>query len=150
MDHLVHAIRGSEGMEKHGYEEHKLTSPSGFRLMILGPGTGYDVLQAQFVSADLEHLSTRYEALSYTWGSPKRSNPLLIKSETQDGWKTSKLLITKNLPRAPKALRYEHFSRTLWVDAVCIYLDRYRTKYCRNLTFAPLICEGFGFCIYPD
>jgi hypothetical protein len=72
MDRLVHALHGTEKLGRYGYEEHKLISPNSFRLVILEPGTGCDVLQARFVPADLERLSTstRYEALSYTWGSP--------------------------------------------------------------------------------
>lgn len=33
----------------------------------------------------------------------------------------------------------------LWIDALCIYLDRYRMKDCRNLRFGPLFSEGFRF-----
>ena len=33
------------------------------------------------------------------------------------------------------------------LDTVCIYLDRSRTKSCRNLRVAPLFCEGVGFRI---
>ena len=39
----------------------------------------------------------------------------------------------------------EHNPRTLWIDVVCIYQDRYRSKWCRNLRCGPQFCEGVGF-----
>jgi len=33
----------------------------------------------------------------------------------------------------------------VWIDAICIYQDRYRSKYCRNLRFETQFCEGVGF-----
>jgi hypothetical protein len=38
-----------------------------------------------------------------------------------------------------------HLHTSLWIDALCIYPDRYRTKCCRNLRFEPQFCEGVGF-----
>jgi hypothetical protein len=37
---------------------------------------------------------------------------------------------------------------SLWVDALCIYPDRYRSKYFRKLRFEPLFCEGGGFAYF--
>jgi len=33
----------------------------------------------------------------------------------------------------------------LWIDSLCLYLDRYRTKYHRNLRFGPLFSNEFRF-----
>ena len=38
----------------------------------------------------------------------------------------------------------------LWLNQICIYLDRSRTNYCGNLRVDPLFCERFGSCIDPD
>jgi hypothetical protein len=53
--------------------------------------------------------------------------------------------ITENLHSALQNLRRPDKTHVLWVDAVCIYRDRYRSKCCRNLTFEPQFCEGVGF-----
>jgi hypothetical protein len=36
----------------------------------------------------------------------------------------------------------------LWTDAICLYLDRYRTKHRGNLRFGPLYFEGFRLRIW--
>jgi hypothetical protein len=46
--------------------------------------------------------------------------------------------------RVLRHLRLQDQERILWVDALCIYQDRYRTKWCRNLRFEPQFCEGVG------
>ncbi|GLA08012.1 hypothetical protein AnigIFM60653_009537 [Aspergillus niger] len=53
-----------------------------------------------------------YEALSYTWGSGIKPQPILI-----DG---SLLSVTESLYTALLYLRDHQLERTLWVDAVCI------------------------------
>ena len=55
------------------------------------------------------------------------------------------LPVTKNLFIALRHLRRSDPSRILWIDAICIYFDRYQTKYRRNLRFGSLFSEGFGF-----
>jgi hypothetical protein len=35
----------------------------------------------------------------------------------------------------------------LWIDSVCLYVDRYQRKYHRNLRFGPLFSEGFHFAL---
>jgi hypothetical protein len=56
-----------------------------------------------------------YEALSYTWGAPEYTEPVLI-----DG---HELLITPNLAEALRSLRLRDKSRVLWIDAICINQD---------------------------
>jgi hypothetical protein len=77
-----------------------------------------------------------FEALSYTWGDPKATLPITLHGKPHH--------ITKNLEVALRHLRYPERERTLWVDALCIYLDRHRTKCHRNLRFEPQFCEGVG------
>jgi hypothetical protein len=64
-------------------------------------------------SADTPH----YEALSYTWGSPKSRKAIFIQG--LDG-EHRKLLVTKNLALALRHLRSTMTPRTLWIDAICI------------------------------
>jgi len=53
-----------------------------------------------------------YDALSYTWGSPSKSNKINIKGDA--------LAITKNLDAALRGVRSTTRTRVLWVDAICI------------------------------
>jgi hypothetical protein len=95
-------------------------------------------------------LQPKYKALSYTWGGPSR--------EATDRGVTSEkcqqilceehiLLVTQNLLDFILEARRSHrylLETFIWIDAVCTYPDRYRTKCCRNLRFAPQFCEGVG------
>ncbi|KAI0592860.1 heterokaryon incompatibility protein-domain-containing protein [Biscogniauxia sp. FL1348] len=58
-----------------------------------------------------------FEALSYTWGSPKSLKAIFIKSP---GKPLAKLRVTKNLAVALSHLRDSENSRALWIDAICI------------------------------
>jgi Heterokaryon incompatibility protein (HET) len=109
---------------------------SDIRIATLKPGAAADP-----ISISLRHVGPqdepKYKALSYTWGDPKDECSL------QCGG--AQLTVTKNLYSALVHLRDERNPRNFWIDAVCIYQDRYRTKCCRNLRFEPQFCEGIGF-----
>jgi hypothetical protein len=104
------------------------------RLMRLLPGP---------VSADIEieifhtERSARYEALSYVWGSPERTDVALVSKPaiiakslsqlfatltTGSGPRTA-LGITRNLAVALHHLRNSEKPRVLWIDAICINQD---------------------------
>lgn len=53
-----------------------------------------------------------YEALSYTWGDPKDTEPITVNNQT--------MRVTKNLNIALLALRKENEDRMMWIDALCI------------------------------
>ena len=67
---------------------------------------------------ELEHASKpislvpEFESLSYTWGDPKITEPILVNGHV--------LNITTNLNAALLALRKTNEERVLWVDAICI------------------------------
>jgi Heterokaryon incompatibility protein (HET) len=108
------------GLEKYRYGEVELASEGSFRLLILAPGRGRDALKARLVLVNIENPLPAYEALSYAWGSPRRSRRLLIESQTVGESRTFQIPVTSNLQRALKALRDADDRRILWVDAVCI------------------------------
>lgn len=118
--HLAQILRRTRKLDKYCYDEHDLTSAASFRLLILAPGKGRDTLKAQFVVTNIENPSLAYEALSYTWGSPRRSKRLLIQTDTSEELRVFQMLITSNLQLALRALRDANVPRILWVDAVCI------------------------------
>jgi len=58
---------------------------------------------------------TRYEALSYTWGT--KDNPGKVQVQ---GVLDGMLEVTRNLDVALRHLRYSDQSRIMWIDAICI------------------------------
>jgi hypothetical protein len=82
----------------------------------------------------------RYEALSYEWGSPSSKEYTIHLNRRS-------IPVRHNLWCALYELRDACESRTLWIDALCIYFERYRTEYRRNLRFRPLLSEGFRFTL---
>jgi hypothetical protein len=78
-----------------------------------------DAASAKFrdlVSCTVAHASLNngpaYAALSYTWGDPKQTVPILV-----DG---AIFMATINLEAALRHLRLTNTSLTLWIDALCI------------------------------
>jgi hypothetical protein len=57
----------------------------------------------------------RFEALSYTWGSPKDKAKIQIGQN-----KHCELAVTRSLAEALPYLRYETKPRVLWIDAICV------------------------------
>ena len=68
-------------------------------------------------------------------------------------WAHSKRIISKvqacysllDLFTAPWRLCEPIPEVSFWIDSLCIYQDRYRSKYWRYLRFEPQFCEGVGF-----
>jgi len=60
----------------------------------------------------------RYEALSYEWGAEENPKQLWIRGHP------APVLIRENLYIALVALLLPDAWRPLWVDAICIYVDR--------------------------
>ncbi|KAK7440144.1 heterokaryon incompatibility protein [Colletotrichum acutatum] len=79
------------------------------RLIQLLPGEWLDGLECRLYLAQQEH---KYQALSYTWGSSKRSNQITVNGKIHR--------ITFNLDRALRSVRGQTKAITLWVDSICI------------------------------
>lgn len=86
-------------------------TPPYTRLMTLFPGGRSDPICCTLEIADIEH-ARPFEALSYVWGRDISDIPLLCDN--------ANLIITVNLDRALRHLRWPDQPRRLWVDAVCI------------------------------
>ncbi|EXF73105.1 heterokaryon incompatibility protein [Colletotrichum fioriniae PJ7] len=82
------------------------------RLIQLFPGEWLDGLESRLYVADRSH---KYQALSYAWGSSKRSNQITVNGKIHK--------ITFNLDRALRAVRRQIEPITLWVDSICIDQD---------------------------
>jgi len=93
------------------------TSRHEIRLLTLHPTTD----ESEQIHCSLSHAELQskngsaspiYEALSYVWGEPVFSEPILLNDQ--------EFLITPSLKYALSYLRYKTEPRVLWVDAVCI------------------------------
>ncbi|KAF4854353.1 Heterokaryon incompatibility protein 6, OR allele [Colletotrichum siamense] len=79
------------------------------RLLRLLPGEWLEDLAAELYVADRDQ---DYVALSYAWGSTRRSNKIIVNRHVH--------FITFNLDRALRAIRRTTESIVIWVDSVCI------------------------------
>jgi len=105
----------------------------------------YEILRCTMIRGSLQEFGTKYLAISYVWGFEVALKPLMLNGH--------EVRITSNL--SDFLLRYRKMNKVvsnwifgnmfLWVDALCSYPGRHRTKYRRNLRFKPLFCEGVGF-----
>lgn len=89
----------------------QLPSKDSFRIILLEPGQADDQLRCRL---QVHRVATApaYDALSYVWGDPSRSLPLV-----SDG---KQLLITAALEAALRRLRLPETRLALWVDQLCI------------------------------
>ncbi|CAG8949911.1 hypothetical protein HYFRA_00004241 [Hymenoscyphus fraxineus] len=85
--------------------------PREIRLVTLRSGQWSDAIQCQLKHAYLANKPI-YKALSYAWGSPRATRPILV-----SGIRYS---VTVNLEAALRRLRQLNEDVILWVDAICI------------------------------
>jgi hypothetical protein len=95
------------------------------------------------ISCSVERFSLcpcpNYTALSYFCGDPSITETILINGIQHE--------VTTNLASFLRHYRSGDPARAMelcWIDTICNYQDRYRSKCCRNLRFEPLFCEGVG------
>lgn len=88
------------------------TLPSGYtRYLLLQPGESGDPIVCNIHATKLED-STPFEAISYVWGTPERTEPIKCDGKT--------LYITVNLRNSLLAVRRLDMARALWADSICI------------------------------
>ncbi|RSL54073.1 hypothetical protein CEP54_010071 [Fusarium duplospermum] len=92
-----------------------LSGPKKIRLLILHPARrSSQPIECSFREISLQDndASVDYEALSYTWGAPRGTQPIRCEGCT--------ILVTPNCEQALLHLRQRFKPRTLWIDAICI------------------------------
>jgi len=94
-----------------GSSTHRPLSGDEIRTLILHPAPFDDPICCSLKYISLED-QPGYEALSYAWGDPSNTIPVVLDGEPYP--------VTINLERALRHLRHPSWVRTLWVDAVCI------------------------------
>ncbi|KAF2176770.1 hypothetical protein K469DRAFT_645244 [Zopfia rhizophila CBS 207.26] len=92
------------------------SEPNSIRLLRLMPNKEeHAPIQCQLFNYSPQETGEKtlpYEAISYVWGDPNKTLPILI-----DGHHFN---VTVNLLAALSHLRYRSFERIIWVDAICI------------------------------
>ena len=111
------------------------------RLLVIKPGRAHWKLFCEVIHVSLGD-EVSYEALSYAWGDPTPTHAITL----QTGDRVTQIGVTKNLWDALRQFRDIDKSVTLWIDALCLYLDRHRMNYRGNLRLGPLFSVGFHFC----
>jgi len=95
---------------------------------ILQGGTQYLVLCALKV-VDVES-HPRFKGTFVRLGYPSPPDTMIGNGQP--------ISVTRNLGSALKRLRPPYVDRVVWIDATCLYLDRYQTKDPDNLRLGPL------------
>jgi hypothetical protein len=99
------------------YEYRPLTAPGAIRLIELQPSADLNArLECILLHTTFDELNDEviyhYCALSYVWGNPKDTKPIIVDGRHLD--------IGTNLATALRYLKHSTLARHLWADAICI------------------------------
>jgi hypothetical protein len=126
-------------------------------LLLYSPNVDNDEIPCKLIHCPINDAPS-YMALSYTWGPPQPAHQISV-NEKRFSVRSNLWHFLNGLPRLrnysegcstdatrrPESDNINAHEHVFWVDAVCIYPDRHRSKCCRNLRFEPQFCEGIGF-----
>ena len=90
----------------------KISAHYEFRLITLRSGAAGSRIVCELNNSTLGLAQNHYEALSYAWGDPKKSESITVNGQL--------VLITRNLFQSLLHLRHRRTDRQLWIDALCI------------------------------
>ncbi|KAF2498158.1 HET-domain-containing protein, partial [Lophium mytilinum] len=111
--------------------EYEPLSSGEYRVLILFPASWSQQLLCALVSGP-PHSLPKYEAVSYTWGQPDRTHPVLCNNATKTlngpddldidtSLRFERVIyVTENLKTLLHRFRHENESRYLWIDSICI------------------------------
>jgi hypothetical protein len=94
------------------------------RILVLHPAkNGEDPLRCSLSHCTYgeiiaNYVQLRYNAISYTWGTDERSQPLLVDDDSPKG--ASEVLITPHVKNMLHELRDKEDHVLLWIDAICL------------------------------
>ncbi|KAI2624971.1 heterokaryon incompatibility protein-domain-containing protein, partial [Hypoxylon sp. NC1633] len=89
------------------------------RVLHLLPGSGASCIECQLEVRDLDTQGID-QALSYVWGSTQDLKCIWIEGR--------RFAVTTNLYHILTALRHEHTTQTIWIDAICINQSNNKEK----------------------
>jgi Heterokaryon incompatibility protein (HET) len=126
------------------YTYRKLETTNYFRLLSVKTRDESAGSKDGLCSFNLESFDRRkcpkYETVSYTWGDPFILTVVSIHLDCE-----ASLIVNSSVLTALARLAANCLTGYLWIDQICLYTNRYRTKCLRNLRFWPQFCERFGF-----
>ena len=93
------------------YKYSTLKKPDHIRLLLLHPRFGFRPVSGSMVDGPFMRLLF-YEAISYTWGSPERTEEIMV-----DG---CRMMVTKSVYEVLATLSSQFLPQLLWIDAICI------------------------------
>ncbi|KAI0555795.1 heterokaryon incompatibility protein-domain-containing protein [Xylaria curta] len=97
------------------YQYTSLNSHNSIRLLELAPeDIRVPHIQCRIIKTNIEAARGKFLAISYTWGEEEPRKTIYC-----DGNNTQ-LKISLNCYNMLHHLRHQHFTRTLWIDAICI------------------------------
>jgi Heterokaryon incompatibility protein (HET) len=98
------------------------------RLLTMHPAQSESCpLQCSITRGRLLDPDLSFETISYTWGDA------LKKQKISYGAEEEKLTAIGNSYNTLRYLRRRDKTRLVWIDTICVYLHRSRTKHLRNL-----------------
>jgi hypothetical protein len=112
----------------------------------------------------LDDEKVQYRALSYCWGDDAKPHTIYINGKRSDvtanlysallRLRTNYFCCCKHVCSCARSSQHpetldEHFTspQPPWIDALCLYFDRYRIEYLRNLRFGPFVFRGFRLAL---
>jgi hypothetical protein len=99
------------------YQYKPMQNPQEIRLLNIKPANKTAEIHLS-ITLHVLHQNPTYEALSYTWGDPRKTETVICNEVGNT------LSITQNCGAALRRLRQEDKQRTVWIDQLCIYPDR--------------------------
>ena len=87
---------------------------------------------------NLDDLPFPFTAISYVWGDTTPKDKAWFDDGTHLNITTSAGAVLRSIIKYPT-------DRYFWIDVLCIYVDRYQSKYYTNLKFGPLFSGGVRF-----
>ncbi|KAI6710310.1 hypothetical protein JHW43_007162 [Diplocarpon mali] len=101
------------------YKYTALEKPDHIRLILLHPRFGFRPVSCSMLNGPHMRLLF-YEAVSYTWGSPERSEEIQVDGCT--------MMVTKSAYEILAASSSQFLPQLLWIDAICIDQDNTKEK----------------------
>ncbi|PVH85127.1 HET-domain-containing protein, partial [Cadophora sp. DSE1049] len=89
----------------------KLRKPDDIRLLLLHPRFGFRPISGSMVDGPYMRLIF-YEAISYTWGNPERTEEIMVNG--------CRMMVTKSVYEVLATLSSQFLPQLLWIDAICI------------------------------
>ncbi|KAJ4403439.1 hypothetical protein N0V91_006491 [Didymella pomorum] len=119
------------------YEKHSLDINSTRSMRILPPEStdGSDIISCRLGVVSLDE-SPKYRALSYVWGDPSVTKPILVDDTT--------VQVRMNLWTFLDQMRNEQYWDALWIDALCINEDDLEERSEQVSIMGPIYTKATG------